>query len=94
MAHRSIQPDGPINPDPLGQLTDQLAAIVGAMLPPDKQDLAEQLARVLSTWAAEVIGRAASQSASVSVTALRRIEALHTEVEQLKSRQVGDGTAE
>lgn len=70
----SIQPDGLMNPDPLGRLTDALVADLRALLPPDKQDIAERLIRTFSDWATEIISRSSAQSASAFLTAYTELK--------------------
>lgn len=65
------------NPDPLGRLTDQLVAdLVALLTAEDKVTAGATFARTLSTWSAELIGRAAAQAASVSTPIIAKVEDL------------------
>lgn len=68
-----------VNPDPLGRATDRVIALLVALLPPDRAELAADLGRALGDLFAELIGRAASQSASTVVH-------LHTRIEDVERR--------
>lgn len=62
------------NPDKLGAATDRVVAIIRDLLPPERAPLADALGVALGDLFAELIGRAASQSASVVTPTLQRVE--------------------
>jgi hypothetical protein len=69
-------------------LTDQLVLDLVALLDAeDKEQATAQLIRTFSAWTTELIGRAASQSASVSVPIIARVEEVKTIVEDLRHRE-------
>lgn len=64
------------NPDPLGQATDTVITAITALLPTDKQPLAEALGRSLGRWCEELIGRATALAAGAVVHVHKRVEDL------------------
>lgn len=69
-------PDPRHNPDPLGLATDTVIAAITALLPTDKQPLAEALGRSLGRWCEELIGRATALAAGAVVHVHKRVESL------------------
>lgn len=64
------------NPDPLGAATDRVVSVIRALLPTDRQALADELGLALGDLFAELIGRATSMSASVITPTLQKVEDL------------------
>lgn len=75
------------NPDPLGAATDRCIQIIVALLPPRKRTLALSLGMALGDLFAELIGRAAAQSASIITPTLRKVEDLEKR-ERLRSERI------
>lgn len=79
------------NPDPLGAATDRLIIAIVGLVPRQRKAIMLTFGAALSDWVAELINRAAAQSARAVVVVNDKVDALGEQVAALERRERARG---